>query len=171
MDLPKNIVVDRLPGPSRGKYPALYFRDEPVWSPDRTHLALAYTICEASMCNEVGCILWAEVSGSTARIIENPDGVLASCWQSPWCRWLSEEVFVFKSQKHNGRTICVPAVVVHMQKGFQVLEGTNSAEQWLEPIPQLSDAWHEFSPTALNAELERCAQQSPEGNGGHPTKL
>jgi len=157
MDLPDNIVIEKLPGPKRREYPAHYFQDDVVWSPQRTHLALAYTICEASMCNDVGCILWARVDGSEATILENPDGVLASCRQSPWCRWLDEDRFVFKAQKWNGKITCVPLVAIHVIKGFQVLPGTHSSEQWLDAVPQIDDQWTPFDAKELLKQIERCA--------------
>ncbi len=56
--LPVDLDLDLLPGPNRGVSPALYFRDEAVFSPTGKYFALAYTITEASMCNDVGCLLW-----------------------------------------------------------------------------------------------------------------
>jgi hypothetical protein len=157
MDLPENIVLDQLPGPRRGKHPALYYSDDAVWSPSRRHIALAYTICEASMCNDVGCILWAKVIGNRATIIENPDGVLASCWQSPWCRWIDDESFVFKAQKYNGKTTCIPLVAIHVTKGFQVIPGTNTAEKWFGAEERVSDNWTQFDPRVLLMQIERSA--------------
>jgi hypothetical protein len=157
MDIPDNIVLERLPGPKRGDYPALYFRDDAVWSPQRSHLALAYTICEASMCNDVGCILWAKVDCGKANILQNPDGVLASCWQIPWCLWLDEERFIFKAQKYNGKTTCVPLVAIHVSQGFQVLSETNSADQWLDAVPTLGDQWNPSDAKELLKKIERCA--------------
>lgn len=155
MDLPDNILIERLPGPKRGEYPAHFFRDDVVWSPGRTHLALAYTICEASMCNDVGCILWARVDGPRASILENPNGVLASCWRSPWCRWLTEDAFVFKAHKYDGKTVNVPLVAIHLAKGFQVLPGTNSAEAWLDSAPPFDDHWIPFDAKELLERIER----------------
>lgn len=156
MDLPDNIVLVDLPGPKRGEYPALYFQDDVVWSPQRTHFALAYTICEASMCNDVGCILWARVDDNQATILQNPEGVHASCWQSPWCRWLSEDIFVFKAQKYNGKTTCVPLVAIHIVKGFQVLSGTNSTDKWLEDVSSINDQWLPFDAKTLLKKIGKC---------------
>jgi hypothetical protein len=149
MDLPDTIVIEELPGPMRGEYPALYFRDDVVWSPQRTHFALAYTICEASMNNEVGCILWARIENSKAKILQNPDGVLASCWRSPWCRWLDEEVFVFKAQTYNGKTTCVPLVAIHVSSGFQLLPGTNTTDRWIDEASAVSENWTPFDTKTL----------------------
>lgn len=155
MDLPKNILLEQLPGPKRGDGPALYFRDEVIWSPARTHLALAYTICEASMCNEIGCILWAKVDGDQATVLQNPDGMFVSCWRSPWCRWLNENIFVFKSQRYNGKTKCVPLVAIHVNKGFQVLPGTNTTDQWLDDAPTFDDQWTSFDTQELLKQIEK----------------
>jgi len=144
MDIPKNIRIDKLPGPKRGIHPTLYFQDEIVWSANRNHFALAYSITEASICNDVGCILWAEVKNGKANIIQNPKGVLASCWQSPWCRWLSDDIFIYKSQRYNGKSTCIPVVAIHILHGFQVIEGTNSAEKWLDDIPNIENNWIKF---------------------------
>ena len=159
MDLPKNIVLEQLPGPKRGDWPALYFRDEVAWSPSRTHLALAYTICEASMCNEVGCILWAEVDGGKATILQNPDSMVASCWRSPWCRWLNESIFVFKSQWYNGENLCLPLVAIHVNKGFQVLAGTNTAEQWLDDFPMFDGQWTPFGIQKLLKQIGEAGRE------------
>ena len=91
------IDVDRLPGPTRGRHPTLYFRDEPVWSPDGCRVALAYSITEASMANEGGCILWGTLRDGLIAIDGNPSGITACCWTSPWCSWLDHQTFIFKA--------------------------------------------------------------------------
>jgi hypothetical protein len=95
---PFGLNVDALPGPTRGMSPALYFRDEVVQSPNGDRFALAYTICEASMCNEVGCVAWGQVVDGSAQVQGNPAGLIATCWYTPWCVWLNEHAFVFKTQ-------------------------------------------------------------------------
>ena len=103
--IPSEIDLTRLPGPARGKPPALYFRDEIVWSPDDSHFALAYTIVEASYGNEVGSLLWGSSQSRNVSILGNPDRPLVTCWFVPWCAWASPSVFLFKSQFYDGRLI------------------------------------------------------------------
>jgi hypothetical protein len=128
--IPPGIVLDDLPGPKRGESPALYFRDEIVWAPSRRYFALAYTISEASMMNEIGCILWASFNGHTAEILRNPKLLYACCWKSPWCIWLDEETFVFKVQSSDGKTRFTPLVVINVTKGYTVLQHTNNVDSW-----------------------------------------
>ncbi len=122
------IALESLPGPKRGEHPALYFRDEVVRSPSGRYFALAYTIAEASMCNEVGCVLWGEVSNDMARIIGNPEGVHATCWYSPWAVWSNEETFVFKAQNYDGKILHMPLVSVNVSTGCAVIPGTNNQD-------------------------------------------
>ena len=148
MRLPKNLHIDDLPGPKRGEFPALYFRDEPVWSPKKRHIALAYTITEASLMNDVGCILWGTVEAGNLTSFENPSGVYAACWRSPWCTWLSDEHFVFKLQHFDGKVKRIPLIAVHLREGFAVGPHSNTTDTWVDariPIP-LS-----FTPFSLNA--------------------
>jgi hypothetical protein len=136
--IPPDIVLDDLPGPNRGQPPALYFRDEVVWAPSRKHFALAYTIAEASMMNEIGCVLWASFNGHASVTLGNPKGLYACCWKSPWCVWLNEESFVFKAQSSDGKTRCVPLVVINITKGYAVLPGTNSVDSWPSQVKACS---------------------------------
>src|SRR5438034_1327158 len=120
--------LDSLPGPKRGVSPAIFIRDEPVFSPSRKHFALAYTIAEASMGNEIGCLLWGSVVRGEITTLGNPEGVHATCWYSPWATWLDDETFVFKAQQYDGKRLHLPLVVVRIGKGFAVLPGTSNGE-------------------------------------------
>lgn len=134
IDLPANIVIEELPGPKRGEWPALYFRDEVVWSPRRTRFALAYSICEASMNNEVGCLLWGRSDATHGIVEQNITQMLACCWSSPWCRWLDEDVFAFKAQRYDGRMARVPLVIAHATAGFRIVPASNDARMWIDDI-------------------------------------
>ena len=60
-----SIKIEKLPGYTRGEYPAKSYRDEVTWSPNGKHWALAYTIFEATMCNDVGHLAWGSKNGDT----------------------------------------------------------------------------------------------------------
>ena len=120
--------LDSLPGPRRGVSPAIYIRDEAVFSPSGKHFALAYTIAEASMGNEIGCLLWGEVTRGETTVLGNPEGVHATCWYSPWAAWLDDETFVFKAQQYDGKRLHLPLVAIRIGKGFSVLPGTSNGE-------------------------------------------
>ena len=153
-DIPPNIDLDALAGPPRGKWPALYFRDEAVLAPGGAHVAIAYTIYEASMGNEVGRVLCVAVKDGNATILGNPPELLASCWRSPWCRWLDAETFVFKMQYVDEGRTRTPLLVIHVHRGFALVPETDQPEGWLdraiprnlrfEPLsgPALRDALH-----------------------------
>lgn len=154
-DLPSNIALDTLPGPPRGKHPAIYFTDELVWSPTRAYLALAYTIYEATMMNCVGRILWTRVVGARADTLVIPE-IDAACWKTPWARWVSDEVFVFKAQWWKSRMqIYTPLVAIHVGRGFAVLRGTNNAESWLDDVVDLPLQYEPYSKKRFQEELER----------------
>lgn len=124
--LPPGLDLDYLPGPKRGASPAIYFRDEPVFSSSGKHFALAYTITEVSMGNEIGCLLWGHVADSGITILGNPEGVYATCWYSPWASWLDDETFVFKAQRYDGKRLHLPLVAIRIGRGFAVLPGTDN---------------------------------------------
>lgn len=126
--IPPDISLETLPGPKRGEYPALFFRDEIVWSPSRNRFALAYTIAEASMNNEIGCVLWGSCGGNSTTVLGNPEGIYACCWNSPWCVWLNDDVFLFKAQRYDEHRLHIPLVAVSISTGFSVLPGTNNSE-------------------------------------------
>ena len=126
--IPQDLALDDLPGPKRGVSPTLYFRDESVWSSSGKYFALAYTIAEASMCNEIGCILWASFDGNSSAVLGNPKKVYACCWYSPWCNWVTDETFIFKAQHYDGEKRHLPLVAMNVTQGFAVLPGTNSLD-------------------------------------------
>jgi hypothetical protein len=117
--------LDSLPGPKRGVSPAIYFRDEAVFSPSGRYFALAYTIVEVSMGNEIGCLLWGRIADRETTILGNPEGVYATCWYSPWANWLDDETFAFKAQRYDGKRLHLPLVVIRIGSGFTVLPGTS----------------------------------------------
>jgi hypothetical protein len=121
--IPSGIRLEKLPGPNRGEYPANFFRDEVVWAPSRKRFALAYSIAEARMNDEAGCVLWGETQANRTRILGNPEGIYACCWASPWCVWLNDDIFVFKVRYFDG-VVYVPLVAVHVEEGWAVIPGT-----------------------------------------------
>jgi hypothetical protein len=123
--IPPDIHVGQLPGPDRAKWPENFFRDEIVWSPSKTRFALAYSIAEASMNNEMGCVLWGEQRADGTAILGNPRWVHACCWEKPWCVWLDDDIFVFKAQEGSGSKVQLPLVIVHVTKGFALMPDTN----------------------------------------------
>ena len=155
-DLPSNIDIEALPGPRRGRSPALYIRDEAVWAPDRGHVALAYTIYEASMGNEVGCVLWAGVREGKATILGNPREAVASCWRSPWCRWVDAETFAFKTQYVDRGRTRTPLVVIHVRHGFALVPGTDAPEVWVDREIPRDLRFERVSGRALRTALEHA---------------
>jgi len=127
-DIPRNIDLASLPGPKRGVYPALHVRDEITWSPSSKRFALAYTICEASMSNDIGCIAWGEAGNDRTVILGNPQDIHATCWYTPWAVWVSELVFVFKAQLYCAPRIHLPLVAIHVERGFHVFPCTNNGD-------------------------------------------
>lgn len=149
-----DIDLDDLSGPPRGEYPCLYFRDEVVWSPDGVHFALAYSITEASMGNEIGCIFWGRVAGGVSELVANPQEVYACCWSSPWCSWLEARTFVFKAQRYDGTRLHVPLVVVRFPGDFAVLPGTDNLESRHQEVSQFSGAHLPFTARAMREGIE-----------------
>jgi hypothetical protein len=152
-DIPGNINVESLPGPKRGSFRALYFRDECIYSHDNKHFALAYSITEASMCNEVGCLIWGTVESGHGYILQNPLKLYASCWQSPWCKWLSNNIFVFKSQMHVNGSVHTPLITVHIENGYSVLPNSNEADIWLPDNIPANIKFNKYNETELITEI------------------
>lgn len=123
--IPNNIDFAHLPGPRRGRLPSGYDRDDAIWSPRGDYLALAYSITEARMMTYVGNVLWARVIDGEASILGNPSRVYAACWETPWCQWMSDEGFVFKSYYYDGSRLHTPNVMVHLHEGVAVLSQTD----------------------------------------------
>ena len=155
--LPLGLDINSLPGPRRGVTPALYFRDEAILSPSRKNFALAYTIAEASIGNEIGCLLWGQAAANDSRILGNPPGVHITCWYSPWAVWLGDETFVFKAQHHDGKRLHLPLVAINLSRGFAVIPGTNNADS--RPS-QLRNAPSVFTPVSAQALLRAIASDA-----------
>lgn len=130
-ELPAGIDVETLPGPTRGGWPALYFRDETVLSPSGGHFALAYSIAEASFSNEVGCVAWGEVVDGAAKLQGASADIHVTCWFSPFTVWIEEQTFVFKAQAYDGATLHMPLVVIDISRGFAILPQSNN--HWSRP--------------------------------------
>lgn len=150
------IALDKLPGPARGKYPALYFRDEIVWSPSKQYLSLAYTINEASMCNDIGCILWASFELGRATVLGNPTNFYACCWDSPWCIWINDQTFVFKVQHYDGRKLHLPLVAVNVFQGFAILPNTNHSKSRPTQIQAYDGPFTLLNNTELFQAIQNC---------------
>lgn len=130
--IPEDLDLNSLPGPERGEHPALYFRDEAIWSPDDSHFALAYTITEASMGNDVGRMAWGALDADGRAELTVVDGILASCWRSPWCLWLENHQFLFKAQVADltANRTHVPLVMFDLRGRFGVLSKSDTPDSW-----------------------------------------
>lgn len=126
--LPFDVDLNSLPGPKRSDMPAMFLRDEIVYSPSGKNFALAYSIAEVSMGNEIGCILWGKVQGGKTVVVGNPAEIHSTCWFRPWANWVDDETFVFKAQQYDGKRLHLPLVVVRFGEGFSVLPGTSIGE-------------------------------------------
>jgi hypothetical protein len=108
----EGIDISGLHGPKRGSYPAHFFRDEVAWSPSRSRFAIAYTICEVSMSNDVGCIAWGTQEAGKIKIVQNPAELLVSCWGTPFARWISDTKFIIRIQVRDISRLLVPVLVI-----------------------------------------------------------
>jgi hypothetical protein len=155
--LPSNINVERLAGPNRSKWAEGTFRDDVVFSPNGDHMALAYSIAEIGMSKEVGRVLWARLNGKFAEGVRNPKKILALCWFSPWCHWVNNHTFLFKIWHEHKGEIFGPLVAINVDKGFQVLPGTNNSNSWVTDDCDLQGEWTKFSRRALFFEVRNNA--------------
>lgn len=148
-NIPSGINLDNLPGPARGRWPALYFRDDILWSPTNEFFALAYSIAEVSMCNDVGCLLWGSRKNSTTEILQNPRDLRVACWRIPFCKWIDEFTFVFKAQRYTQKGIQMPAIAIHVGRGFQILPNSFSANEWIDEVTEVRGEFTTFDEAAL----------------------
>jgi len=97
------------------------YKSEVVWSPNGQYFALAYTIAEASMCNELGHFAFGR-AGENPAVFRAIDNVSVDCNFSPWCRWLSETCFVFGTQLYipAKKNSFMPIVAIDVYKGHHV---------------------------------------------------
>ena len=153
--LPINIEIEHLHGPNRNKWPEDTFREDVVFSPNGEQIALAYSISEISIYKEVGHILWARIKGGYAEEIQNPKGILALCWHSPWCHWVNNHIFLFKVWYEHKRKISAPLVAIDLEKGFQLIPGSNSRNSWVTDICEINGKWTKFSQRALISEIKK----------------
>ena len=130
--IPEGLDLDSLPGPKRGEHPALYFRDEAIWAPNGSHFSLAYTITEASMGNDVGCVAWGALNAGGQAELTVVEGVVASCWRSPWCLWLDNHQFRFKAHVADltANRTHVTLVVFDLRGRFGVLSESDMPDSW-----------------------------------------
>lgn len=149
INIPNDIDLQILPGPRRGKDPALYYDDKIIWSPRGNYFALAYTIIEATYGNNVGNILWGSYDGQKSKILGNPTGIGASCWKEPWCKWLNDESFIFKAQKYDNKSVHVPLVIINVSKGFMVLNGSSLFDKWFDGIMDYDGTYLGYDEQAL----------------------
>ena len=147
--IPKGLNLDLLPGPKRGVSPAIYFRDEFVYSASGKHFALAYTITEVSMGNGVGCLLWGTVADHAATVLSNPEGIYTTCWYSPWATWLDETIFVFKAYHYCGQRLYLPLVAIDVNKGFAVVPKTNNADSRPSDVESVPTKFFTLSANSL----------------------
>ncbi len=155
--IPSNLNLDKIIGPlDRTADYARNYRDEIVYSPTKKYFALAYTICEISMGNEVGCVAWGSITNGIACIEEAPTNTGAACWRAPWCKWVSEDTFIFKVNKYIAGETKIPCIAVNMNKGIALINGTNTTKVW-QPSVVVSDLkFEQYSESYIN-ELIRNA--------------
>jgi hypothetical protein len=151
-----SIDLESLPGPKRSGL--IYYRDEVVWSPNHKHFALAYSICEVTMGNEVGYALWGTVEKGKATIMRNSIPFLISSSHRPWCKWLNDEIFICKAHRYDRKTLSVPLVAIHVHQGFQVLPETNIFDFWFDDIEKVDGEFQPFDEIELTKEIEKTGQ-------------
>jgi hypothetical protein len=156
-EIVSSIDIESLPGPKRSGL--AYYRDEIVWSPLRRYFALAYSICEVTMCNEIGLASWGTVQNGKAIIMRN--SMPFSIWGNhrPWCKWLNDEVFICKANRYNDNTLYVPLVAIHVHRGFQVIPETNMLALWFDDIEKVDSEFQLFDELELAKEIEKTGQK------------
>lgn len=153
-NIPSAIDLESLPGPARGKWPAGYFRDDVVWSPTKEFFALAYSIAEVSMCNDVGCLLWGAHRNAKAEILHNPQQLRVSCWRVPFCKWIDESTFVVKAQRIGPKGARTPAIAIQVHRGFEIVPNSSSANDWIDEITKVPGEFTGFDETALLNQID-----------------
>lgn len=149
MNIPSDINIEELSGIARNEHPASYFRDEIIWSPQEKYFALAHSITEITMGNYVGGILWGEYDGTSSTILGITKNIGACCWRQPWCRWLDEKSFIFKAQKYDEKTTHTPLVMIHIEKGFSVLPGSDNKEKWIDEVVEYNGTYQNYDEQLL----------------------
>ena len=155
--IPKSIDLDKLPGWERGKYPALFFRDEISWSPSGSSFALAYTITEVSYGNDVGSVLWGIQSGSESRVLGNPTNLNACCWFTPWCSWITDDLFIFKTQLYKDQRLYLPLIAISLSGESAIIPGTNNTESRPSDIAKVTVSLAKVSWDSLHQQIENSA--------------
>ena len=152
--IPNDIKFENLPGPQRsGPKAPVYYHDEIVWSPDKEHFALAYTITEPTMGNHVARILWGHYNGTQSTIFENTINIWASCNKTPWSKWIDKETFIFKAQKPDEKRIYQPLVVIILNKGFSVIPQSNDGDIWWDTITNYNAPFQPYNEQLLIASV------------------
>ena len=148
-----NIDLEKLPGPDRSAL--VYYRDEVVWSPNHKYFALAYSINEATMGNEIGFISWGTVENGKATIIRNPTLFSISGNHHPWCKWISDKVFICKAKRYDGEASYAPLVAIDVCQGFKVIPETNRWDAWFDDIEKIEGEFQSFDEFELIKEIEK----------------
>jgi hypothetical protein len=156
-EIVNSIDMESLPGPKRSGL--VYYRDEIVWSPNHKYFALAYSICEVTMGNEVGIASWGTVQNGKARIVRT--SMPFSIWGNhrPWCKWLNDEVFICKASRYNDNTLYVPLVAIDVHRGFRVIPETNILALWFDDIEKVDGEFQPFDELELAKEIEKTGQK------------
>jgi hypothetical protein len=156
-EIVNSIDMESLPGPKRSGL--VYYRDEIVWSPNHKYFALAYSICEVTMGNEVGRASWGTVQNGKAKIMAN--SMPFSIWGNhrPWCKWLNDEVFICKAYRYNDDTHYFPLVAIHVHRGLQVIPGTNTLNLWFDDIEEVGSEFQPFDELELAREIEKTGHK------------
>ncbi|MRX27627.1 hypothetical protein [Kangiella sp. HZ709] len=58
--------------------------------------------------------------------------VFASCWRSPWCKWISNDTFAFKAQRYFNNKVNIPIVIFNVNRGFAILPESNEPNNWFD---------------------------------------
>ena len=129
--IPDDIEIDRLRISVRGISPSqCYVEDQIYWNNAETHFVFIYTIYEASMNNDVGHIAWGMKTNDGIKILEKPDDYAVCCWGTPYCKWLNDNMFIFKVQKYSKRLnrMYTPLVSIDIHNGFNIIENSNNTD-------------------------------------------
>jgi len=146
-----SVGLKTLPGGLRDESSAFY-RDEVVWAPSGLNFALAYTIREVSMNNQVGHLAWGSRRKKDPFLIKALPEISVDCSNTPWCRWLSDTCFVFRAQKHlpNKKTFIDPLIAIDIKLGHYVYDKSghdylvaNFSEK-VPPIPQHFNSFNDL---------------------------
>jgi hypothetical protein len=98
-----------------------------VWSECDLHCVLVYNVAEASMNNQVGKIACFR-NGGEVRVFP----ISITCWQRPWIKWVSNNVFQVKLQHRFSQKVYLGIVSVDIiEWKFSIVSNTNTGSSTL----------------------------------------